>query len=280
MDYNGNKIVKFSILCFVGMLVGACSTNNNSYAPVVNGIYQTNNSGYYTVKSGDTLYSIAWGFGLDYRDLAASNNISPPYTLYVGQSLRVKAIPGWQMPNSYAATAANPAASQATPVVQNTPVNQTPAITATPVVVKNTGQKSAVIPYTSVTVSKTPVGQWSWPANGRVIQTFDPTDGFKGIDIAGKMGSPIDATAAGQVVYSGSGLAGYGNLIIIKHNDDYLSAYANNKMILVHEGQVVTAGQEIATMGNTGTDRVKLHFEIRKAGQPVDPMKYLPKPND
>jgi lipoprotein NlpD len=117
---------------------------------------------------------------------------------------------------------------------------------------------------------------WAWPAKGKVVAQFSEATSLKGIDIAGSAGQPVTASAGGKVVYAGSGLRGYGKLIIIKHNDAYLSAYAHNRDILVKEGQQVSKGQKIAEMGNTDTDQVKLHFEIRRQGKPVDPLRYLP----
>jgi lipoprotein NlpD len=118
--------------------------------------------------------------------------------------------------------------------------------------------------------------EWLWPATGKIVTGFSDTANLKGIDIAGKAGQPVIASAAGKVVYAGTGLRGYGKLVIVKHNNSYLSAYAHNKDLLVKEGQQVTRGQKIAEMGNTDSDEVKLHFEIRKLGKPVDPIKYLP----
>jgi len=129
----------------------------------------------------------------------------------------------------------------------------------------------------STTDSATPVGSWRWPTDGKIIDNFSASEGGnKGIDIAGTRGQPIVATASGRVVYAGNALRGYGNLIIIKHNDDYLSAYAHNDTMLVREQQEVKAGQKIATMGSTGTSSVRLHFEIRYKGKSVNPLRYLP----
>ncbi|WP_392566838.1 murein hydrolase activator NlpD [Utexia brackfieldae] len=230
----------------------------------------------YTVKRGDTLFYIAWITGNDYRALAARNNIKEPYDLHVGQVLDVN--------------------GDATVVVTQKTTTTTPAKTTSTATANTTGQSAAVTKPTVVTTTTTTAGnkttttnnttpvtvatvanlQWQWPTRGKVIEAF--SNESKGIDIAGSLGDKIVAAAAGRVVYAGSALPGYGNLIIIKHNDDYLTAYAHNQNILVKEGQDVAAGQQIATMGNTGgVASVRLHFEIRYKAKSVDPMKYLPK---
>ncbi|RMD69280.1 MAG: LysM peptidoglycan-binding domain-containing protein [Gammaproteobacteria bacterium] len=193
---------------------------------------------------GDTLYGIAWKYRLDPRTLARWNRIPPPYIIYPGQRLRL------------------------------TPPKSTPA---RPLPSKTPKTRKAPPPPPRKAVAKKGI-PWTWPAFGRVISTFSPRDpNRKGIDIAGRKGQLVYAAAPGKVVYSGSGLVGYGKLIIIKHNENYLSAYAHNERLLVKEGDQVRAGQPIAVMGKTGTDRVKLHFEIRYRGKPVDPLKFLPK---
>jgi lipoprotein NlpD len=197
----------------------------------------------YSVKKGDTLYSISWRYGVDYKTLAKINNIKPPYTIYKGQKLRFKST--WKS--------------------KSKTTSQTAKKTS-----KNNTKKSISTATLSVT--------WRWPTSGTVISTFSKTaTGRKGINIAGKSGQRIIAAAAGKVVYSGNGLARYGNLLIIKHNDSYLSAYAHNKALYVKEGQWVKSGQKIAALGRTGTQRDQLHFEIRRNGEPVDPLKFLPK---
>jgi len=201
----------------------------------------------YKVKKGDTLYSISWRYGMDYKTLARINHIRSPYLLSIGQKLRFKAskpIKKTYQPKSVTAK------SKAKPTK--------PAIT----------QKS--IANTKLT--------WTWPTKGKIISTYSKSaTGRKGIDIAGKAGQTIVAAASGKVVYAGNGLPRYGNLLIIKHNDVYLSAYAHNTKLLVKEGQYVKVGQKIARLGSTGTQRNQLHFEIRRNGKPVDPMRFLPK---
>ena len=218
----------------------------------------------YTVKQGDTLYSIAWNYGYDYRDVAAWNRIRSPYTIYPGQQISL--IPSTnRLPD-------NPPALVPGPVETNKHNTKPQAETATNA--KNqTAADHAVIKQSPVVTG--PV-RWVWPTLGKIIKTDTPIS-KNGIDISGTLRQDISAAANGEVVYSGSGLLGYGRLIIIKHNDTYLSAYAHNNELLVKEGDQVAIGQAIARMGQTSNGRTILHFEIRKNGQPVDPMKYLPK---
>jgi len=204
----------------------------------------------YKVKKGDTLYSISWRYSMDYKTVAKINNIRSPYKIFIGQKLRFKS---------------TKKATQTTKTKTATTKKKT---TTKKVVKKNN---------TSTWSSKQSVA-WRWPTTGKVISTYSKSAaGRKGINIAGKSGQQIVSAAAGKVVYSGNGLARYGNLLIIKHNDVYLSAYAHNKKLLVKDGQWVKAGQKIATLGRTGTQRDQLHFEIRRNGKPIDPMQFLPK---
>lgn len=230
-------------------------------------------SGYRTVARGDTLYSIAWESGRDYKDLAAWNKIAPPYTIKPGQQIRL-------YPPGDARTAAGKAAPkkiEAKPLPAPAP--------ATPPKEPAAKSKKEPAPVKSADADKRPeqkpsvkeFGPWAWPVKGKVLNPFNETAGNKGLDIAGTRGQTIAAAADGRVVYQGGGLRGYGQLIIVKHSDDFLSAYAHNDKIHVKEGDQVKRGQKIAEMGNTGTDQVKLHFEIRRQGVPVDPLRYLPK---
>jgi len=199
----------------------------------------------YKVQRGDTLYSISWRYGLDYKTLARINNIKSPYTIYLGQKLKFKST--WKPKSTSKQTTAKSTTKKSTSTQKNT---------------------------SSATRSVT----WRWPTNGKIISTFSAkATGRKGINIAGKSGQSIVAAASGKVVYSGNGLPRYGNLLIIKHNDAYLSAYAHNKKLYVKEGQLVKGGQKIAALGRTGTQRDQLHFEIRRNGKPVDPLRFLPK---
>ena len=290
----------------------------------------------YTVKRGDTLAQIALDNGLDYRELAAWNNLDNPNLIRVGQVL-VLAAPGAAAPAGTAVTtpliaappiapkASEPATAQTAPVLPsgraNTatfkaepkalkvpysdqalaqlqsmpaapPVAAPPAPVAAPAVVPPA--PIAALPASPPPAAGPPAAlpprpdaarvpeidgdkiEWVWPATGKVIAGFSDTANLKGIDIAGKSGQPVVASAAGRVVYAGTGLRGYGKLIIVKHNSTYLSAYAHNRDILVKEGQQVSKGQKISEMGDTDADQVKLHFEIRRLGKPVDPAKYLP----
>ena len=202
---------------------------------------------YHTVQKGETLYSIAWQYGHDYRTVAQWNDLPRAYTIYPGQKLRVR-------PPS------NPATSRLSSNSTSTRSSRTSSRT-----------------HNTVTASsRSP--QWRWPTEGKVISHFAAGDLTRqGIDISGRLGQPIIAAADGKVVYSGNGLRGYGNLVIIQHNETYFSAYAHNKKVLVKENEKVKSGQRIADMGKSGTDRVMLHFEIRRNGRPSNPLQYLPK---
>jgi len=246
----------------------------------------------HVVQKGDTLYSIAFDYGFDYHELAELNGIQDPGVIQIGQQIRL--FPGGARP------IIPPAAVEIKPIV--------PAVREQPRLAKYEYSDAAVAqiekvqqltqPEASVAENKPrpeprpePKPQtrtdaaadngedealeWSMPAQGKLVAGFSGSSS-KGIDIAGKLGQPVLASAPGKVVYSGSGLRGYGKLVIIKHNKTYLSAYAHNDQVLVKEGQTVTRGQKIAEMGNTDTDQVKLHFEVRRFGKPVDPAKYLP----
>ena len=211
---------------------------------------------YRVVQPGDTLYSIAWESGRDYQDIARWNRISPPYLIQAGQKLRLYPPVGTKkLPPPSPAPVAIPD-TRKKPV----PAKAPPAITARRAAPATTGQLS-----------------WIWPARGVLLDRYSANGPNKGIDIAGSRGQPILAAEAGQVVYQGGGLRGYGQLIIVKHNADFLSAYAHCDKIYVKEGNVIKRGQKIADMGSTGTDRAKLHFEVRYRGAPVDPQDYLPR---
>lgn len=225
----------------------------------------------YTVQPGDTLYSIAFRYGLDYRRLAAGNGIAAPYTIYVGQRLHLReAEPPVRTATASSSRPVTPATSAVKPA---TPAAKKPVVTKpSPRPATTTGSTR---PAAAASVGG-PVKAWRWPTNGRVIRRYSSTV-HKGIDISGKLGDPVEAVAAGQVVYAGTGIVGLGELIIIKHNEVYLSAYGHNSRLLVAEGTVVKAGQKVAEKGNSGTDKVQLHFEIRKEGKPIDPLRLLPR---
>lgn len=232
--------------------------------------------GQYVVKRGDTLHSIALAHGQDYRDIARWNALDDPNRLLIGQVLRVT-----PPADSPAAVAAAPVLPQGRaevrplegPATASPPrgTDRTAAPEKTPEKVADKVVETRPAPPKAVE----PAGSWAWPASGKVIETFEEPRN-KGIDIAGKEGDPVLAANDGSVVYSGSGLRGYGNLVILKHTDDFVSAYAHNSQILVKQGQAVKRGQRIADMGRTDADQPKLHFEIRQQGKPVDPLKFLP----
>ncbi|QEL65640.1 lipoprotein NlpD [Oryzomicrobium terrae] len=258
----------------------------------------------YTVKKGDTLYSIALDHGADYRDVIIWNRIENPNRILVGQVLCVKA-PAEAVGSSVAvAKPIGPGAAIEKRSLDGAGVTTVPLAPATSDGLKRE-PRAGKEPYTDQALAAAQAGNtvpaakaeqkiepktetkqeprdskegdepaWSWPASGKTLSTFSDTT--KGIDIAGKQGDPVLAAAEGKVVYAGVGLRGYGKLVIIKHNAAYLTAYAHNSNVLVKEGQSVVKGQKIAEIGNTDTDTTKLHFEVRRQGKPVDPLKYLP----
>lgn len=238
-------------LLLVPLLVSGCA-GTHSPAPVRESSYAIKPlppapAGYYRIQSGDTLYKIAFEYGFDFRDLAAWNNLPDPAHIRSGDLLRLI------RPKSVVTTAAIP---------------NKPAVVSREIKANATS--------TSESFDETVPETWSWPSRGALLARFG--DGLgKGIDIGGGRGQVVQAAASGRVVYAGSGLRGYGKLIIIRHGKTLLSAYAHNARILVSEGQNLARGQPIAEMGDTDADRVKLHFEIREYGKPVDPLNYLPK---
>jgi len=231
---------RIAISLAIALLIAGCSGNKSSDP----GSYSGN---VYTVKRGDTLYRISRMTGTSVKDLARLNNISAPYTIEVGQRLKV---------NGTTKTASSSR--------------------------KSSGKTAAVTPSSAVPQSSwPPVGQrcWRWPTSGKVILPYSMADGGnKGIDIAGSRGQPVVASGAGTVVYVGNQLRGYGNLVMIKHGEDYITAYAHNEALLVNNGQKVKAGEKIATMGSSGADGVQLHFQIRYRATAIDPQRYLPPP--
>ncbi len=275
---------------------------NRKYGDIPKGSYAGGST--YTVKHGDTLFYIAWVTGNDFRDLAQRNNVAAPYALNVGQVLQVGNASGQPITgNNPVAVASAQTSSGNSGLVSKPAQNSTGAVASTSTITysEDSGEQSAnkmlpnnkpattvtapvTAPTTSTTVAtasststSSPISSWRWPTDGKIIENFSGTDGGnKGIDIAGSKGQAIVATADGRVVYAGNALRGYGNLIIIKHNDDYLSAYAHNDTMLVKEQQDIKAGQKIATMGSTGTSSTRLHFEIRYKGKSVNPLQYLP----
>lgn len=241
-----------------GVIVdGKQRTTRNQTVSSVN----TSNQDFHVVESGDTLHAIAFRYQSDFKQIAAWNNISHPYTIYVGQVLRLK-------PQT---TSKQATAPKAKPVTKPEPVKTAPKpkIPATP------PKPPSKVAKKDEVFHKGPVS-WQWPAQGSLVKSNSPSL-KKGVNISGKVGQQIKAAANGKVVYSGSGLLGYGKLIIIKHSETYLSAYAYNSKLLVKEGDVVKLGQNISLMGQDNNDRPMLHFEIRKNGKPVNPLDFLPK---
>ncbi len=274
---------------------------NRKYGNIPKGSYAGGST--YRVKRGDTLFYIAWITGNDFRDLAQRNNVAAPYSLEVGQTLQVGNASGTPITGGNAVTAADASAQG---ITNSTAQNSSAVVASKPTITysEDSGEQSAnkmlpnnkgtatvvtapvtapvvssttTVPTASSTSDSAPISTWRWPTDGKIIENFSATEGGnKGIDISGSKGQAIVATASGRVVYAGNALRGYGNLIIIKHNDDYLSAYAHNDTMLVREQEEIKAGQKIATMGSTGTSSTRLHFEIRYKGKSVNPLRYLP----
>lgn len=291
------KISTLTCLFAAAVLVGCSSTPLNR-APIVDGVpgrstESGSQAGYgtYTVKAGDTLYAIALEHGMDWRELARTNGIDDPTKLAIGTKLKVDAGSG---PSSDAPANAKSTAKSDAAVVEVTPVTPAgagkgasakavplgtdvakggaqPAAPAT----KEATAKDADKPVTKEPAKTAQAGDFAWPHGGAIVQSYKAGTN-KGIDLAAKVGDPVVASQDGKVVYSGNALRGYGNLIIIKHENKLLTAYAHNKTLLVKEGEVVKRGQKIAEAGQSDTDKPKVHFEVRKNGNPVDPLDYLP----
>ena len=262
----------------------------------------------YTVQKGDTLYSIALEHGHDYKDIAAWNGVQAPYTIRIGQVLRLstltaegttplktvpvlepKPIVATEIPRktepkaikqAYSDQALAQMLKDSTKPLASVAPKPEFAATAPPETAKAPPPKPAPVaeaPKPAPMAEDEDNVDWSWPTAGKILANFNDNNGSaKGLDIGGNLGQPVTAAAAGKVVHTGSTLRGYGKLIIIKHNKSYFSVYAHNNQVLVREGQSVVKGQRVGEMGSTDADRVKLHFEIRHLGKPVDPLKYLP----
>ena len=279
------------------------NTNAPDYSQIQKGSYKGNT---YKVNKGDTMFLIAYLTGMDVKDLASMNNMKEPYSLSVGQTLKISNCSTKTITTTVPVKTTAPAAPAEpevtyTPGANGTQIGSDGTVIgpiksgvgngepAKPAFTNNTPRTPATTTTQVETTNNTPVNAnvvapvasniaWQWPTQGNVIQGFSNSDGGnKGVDISGSRGQAVKAAANGRVVYAGNALRGYGNLIIIKHNDDFLSAYAHNDKILVSDQQEVKAGQEIAKMGSTGTNAVKLHFEIRYKGKSVDPVRYLPR---
>lgn len=268
----GSALVGFPCVCvgiFISVLMlSSCAA---TYAPVEDKYGAASarapvTRGVHVVRPGETLYSISWRYGWDFKALARANRIASPYTIYPGQNIRLDRSGG-----SAGSSASTASASRSTKPAP-TPATSKPA-TSQPARPK----PAAPAPTKKPAASTGPI-TWQWPASGKVISRYSKaTAGRQGISIDGRNGDPVRAAARGVVVYRGDGLTGYGNLLIIKHNESWLSAYAHNSRMLVKEGQAVNAGEQIATMGASGTFRTQLHFEVRRSGTPIDPMTVLPR---
>ncbi len=257
------KIMMLSVAVGFTVAMAGCASkpqinNSSRYAMAPN---------YYTVRSGDTLSGIAMRYGLDYISIAEMNDIAPPYRIYVNQSLRLKK-------GSSPRTVSTQVMAQPEQIKR-----QTIALPTTQPVTPVT-QPTTTAPSTNTTVTSVAPNsslRWIKPTNGPVIQGFNLANNVKGIRYGGNQGDPIYAAADGQVVYAADGLKEYGNLVLIKHIDGYISAYAHNSKMLVKSGDNVTAGQKIAEMGSTGASQVMLEFQIRLDGKPINPINLLPK---
>lgn len=256
---------KFSGVVLVGLILTGCAYDSFHYGATKNNAYSGNaakvrsipSSGVHRVKSGDTLFSIAFSYGLDYRHVARINNIDAPYTIYPNQTIRLKGSAPPRKTSTQVAKADPPK-----------PVTKT--------VSKKVNSPKKVVSTVKIPTKK--VANWQWPVSGTVKKGFSNAGvSSKGIDIKGQDAEHVKAAADGVVVYAGNGLIGYGNLVIVKHNEEFLSAYAYNERILVKEKQTVRMGDSLAVIGGKGNERPLLHFEVRRDGQPIDPLRVLPK---
>ena len=270
----------YGVLCMIRwlsssaviLLLSACSASQ--YAPVQDLGYSTaqivsanrvqNTPLSYQVKPGDTMFAIAWRFGWDYKKLAKANAINSPYTIYVGQVIYFNKINDI---SAIKASVEKGAVKKPVVIAKETPKKQPSSVS------KKVDKAPELKAYNGSKSIK-----WSWPLRGKLIQGFANKAGASnGIDLSSNLGKPVKAASSGIIVYSGSGIQGYGKLVVVKHNDTFLSAYAYNSRILVEEGAIVDAGQVIAEVGKGPQLDPRLHFEIRKNGKPVNPLRYLPK---
>ena len=246
-----SKYYKFLLLCILVLINSGCFRFVN-YDPARSNSLSSSNKvvTHHRVKAGETLYSIAFEYGRDHRDVARWNRIGRPYTIYPKQKLRIIPI-------------------RSDKTTKNNNI-KTETRSATPRKIIPVENKVQYVANSKI--------RWLWPTRGKVASTFSIRDpGRRGIDIVGRKGQPVKSAAAGRVVYRGNGLRGYGNLIILKHNETYFSAYAHTENVVVKENEKVKLGQKLADMGNTSSEKTKLHFEIRRNGKPVNPLRYLPK---
>tara|TARA_R110001583_G_scaffold78901_2_gene213621 strand:+ start:4564 stop:5469 length:906 start_codon:yes stop_codon:yes gene_type:complete len=283
----------FKSFCYIFLVLNllACSSRENpapvvtvyGSAPLNKRVQNTINANEYKVQAGETLYSIAWRANSDVRQIAKLNNISPPYNIYPNQKLILVANNEGKSSQASKNKHSSKKQTKSSNPTSNQVIKKTVASSKKQAYGKNVSKKKTAQNDLPKTNFSQKISRWKWPVKGKVIAHFSSkvkgskAQGNKGIDIAGRRGTKIRATASGKVVYAGSALRGYGKLVIIKHNDDYLSAYAHNDKILVKEQQHIKAGDIVAKMGNTDAQRVMLHFEVRFRGKSVDPLKYLPK---
>lgn len=263
---------KVFIALFFMFFLASCALNNSENK---RGSYK---GSYYIVKKGDTVYFISVIADKNVNDIISYNNLKPPYVIRPGQKINL-----WQPKYAYSSSVVASSTSQTAQKSSTSTTSENKKKPTKGVVnseenkyVVSESKQDVTDDVAKSTSSDTKISSWIWPTKGRVINKFSVGDqGNKGIDIAGQRGQDVVSTAAGVVVYAGDALRGYGNLIIIKHNEEYLSAYAHNDKLLIREGQSVKAGQKIAAMGSTGTNSVRLHFEIRYKGTSVNPEHYL-----
>lgn len=295
VDSTGGRFLAWVVLPL--MLLSACAGGPAKRAPVEDrtapvastakapvqvetpvkppqGFENAGKPGYYTVKPGDTLIRIALENGQSSQDIARWSQVKDPNRIEVGQVLRV--IPPEGDSGVVIKPISNPSLVAKSVNTPRAPAAQAPGSGQASAAAQGSGSGQVTPAAQAAGATEiVEIAKWLWPAEGPVIAGFDEVKN-KGLDIAGEAGAPVLAAADGRVVYVGSGLRGYGNLVILKHDNVYLTAYAHNQTLLVKEDQMVTRGQKIAEMGNSDADRVKLHFEVRRQGKPVDPSKYLP----
>ena len=265
-----------TVLVFSVSLITACNTSDLLMDPDYNPRVTW---GRHVVSSGETLYTIAMRYGWNYRELASANDIDPPYRIQPGDVIRLDREPEQTTRTASASSSRSGETDSSSDRSGDAGGSETAS--DSPVPAPSTGQSEADSGNNELQAADGGVSEieWDWPHVGPIIANFssDNAEMNNGVGIGGDVGDPIRAAADGKVVYAGSGLLGYGNLIIVNHSERFLSAYAHNRTILVDEGDSVSQGDSIAEMGDTGADRVKLHFEIRKNGDPVDPEQYLPR---
>ncbi len=294
-----------SLCAALSLVLGACTTRIaapvSDHGPAAaEPAVAVARPGYYIIKQGDTLHRIAQEHGVTFHDLAAWNQLDDPNRLEVGREIRVvppegvvvqPIAPASPVEVSPIATPGQ-VPSPAPPEVKSAPLGGVQPYSdeawaalqrgttapPAPVAMPQPAPMVPAVPEAAVSAESRRVDgiNWSWPAAGKIIGGFSESSARKGLDISGNTGEPVFAAAPGKVVYSGTGLRGYGKLVIIKHDSNYLSAYAHNDQLMVKEGESVDKGQQIATLGSSDSDRPKLHFEIRRQGKPVDPTRYLP----